>query len=466
MVRSTTTSKWQYNGNDVTTAFPYNARIDNAAHMEVIITDASEVETILTLNTHYTVDGVGTDSGGNVNYPISGSPLPTGSRITIRLMPVLTQEVDLSNQGGFFQQTHENVFDYLTLIAQYLQEQIDRCVKIPVSSLASATYEALLAVINAAVASTSSSETNAAASAASASTSETNAAASAAAAAVSETNAAASAAEAGTDRVNENFGAYDAKTSPVLADTVVINDSAGSGGVAEHVVTDRTTATKYGIAISDSELNYDTSAGADDGEPILEDQNNPGNYYKVFVDDGELGVESTATVQDDLIVLEDTVTATNYRLVIRDGELATVEYTDVVKEVTLLNILKLVYPVGSVYANATNSANPATLLGFGTWVAIAGEALVGYQSGDPDFGAVGSVAAGEKTHTLSIAEMPSHNHSQTGRNNNGWNLSDNAFQGSSFAGGSGTLTTGSRGSGDAHNNIQPSYVVYLWRRTA
>ena len=39
---------------------------------------------------------------------------------------------------------------------------------------------------------------------------------------------------------------------------------------------------------------------------------------------------------------------------------------------------KAAYPVGSVYMNASNSTNPATLLGFGTWVALGeGRVLVG-----------------------------------------------------------------------------------------
>lgn len=40
--------------------------------------------------------------------------------------------------------------------------------------------------------------------------------------------------------------------------------------------------------------------------------------------------------------------------------------------------LQALHPVGSIYINATNSTNPATLFGFGTWVAFgAGRVLVG-----------------------------------------------------------------------------------------
>lgn len=37
-------------------------------------------------------------------------------------------------------------------------------------------------------------------------------------------------------------------------------------------------------------------------------------------------------------------------------------------QTTLAGVMNLVYPVGSVYLNATDSTNPGTLLGFGTWV--------------------------------------------------------------------------------------------------
>ena len=48
--------------------------------------------------------------------------------------------------------------------------------------------------------------------------------------------------------------------------------------------------------------------------------------------------------------------------------------------------LQAVYPVGSVYINASVATNPGTLLGFGTWVAFgAGRVPVGIDSSDSDF---------------------------------------------------------------------------------
>jgi len=126
------------------------------------------------------------------------------------------------------------------------------------------------------------------------------------------------------------------------------------------------------------------------------------------------------------------------------------------------------YPVGSIYINATNATNPGTLLGFGTWVAFgAGRVMVGLDSGDTDFDTA-EETGGAKTHTLTEAEMPSHDHS----------LANQTLYRHSFGSGSENLTsagsynvgaqnnTGSAGSGNAHNNVQPYITVYMWKRTA
>ena len=127
---------------------------------------------------------------------------------------------------------------------------------------------------------------------------------------------------------------------------------------------------------------------------------------------------------------------------------------------TMATIMAAAYPVGSIYANASDATNPGTLLGVGTWVAIEEEVIAGYKSGGT-FDPVGTLAEGDETHFLTEAELAAHTHS----------LPDvlSVAGGSNGAGDSNWSTetvSGSTGSDTAHNNIQPTYVAYLWRRTA
>lgn len=130
---------------------------------------------------------------------------------------------------------------------------------------------------------------------------------------------------------------------------------------------------------------------------------------------------------------------------------------------TALETLDLAYPIGSIYINAANSTNPGTLLGFGTWSAFgAGRVMVGLDGTDTDFDTA-QETGGEKTHVLSIAEMPAHTHNVTqraaGPAGAGWFWVGDGGSG-------GTYATSSQGGGSAHNNVQPYIVVYMWRRTA
>ena len=76
-------------------------------------------------------------------------------------------------------------------------------------------------------------------------------------------------------------------------------------------------------------------------------------------------------------------------------------------------ILQQVYPIGSIYVNASNSNNPATLLGFGTWVAFGGGRVpVGYVDGgdvDGDYGTAEGTGGGKET-TLTPYQLPDHGH--------------------------------------------------------
>ena len=143
------------------------------------------------------------------------------------------------------------------------------------------------------------------------------------------------------------------------------------------------------------------------------------------------------------------------------------------------------HPVGSIYINATNSTNPGTLLGFGTWTAFgAGRVPVGYDSGNALFdtaeetGGSANAIVVSHTHTGTTVSAGSHVHSMPIYNINdltdppnyigaGDDQQGEAFQ-DTFAAGAHThtFTTDSTGSSGTNANYQPYITVYMWKRTA
>lgn len=136
-----------------------------------------------------------------------------------------------------------------------------------------------------------------------------------------------------------------------------------------------------------------------------------------------------------------------------------------------IDVLKKLYAVGSIYMS-TNSTSPASLFG-GTWVRIKDKFLLG--AGD-DYSA--GATGGEATHTLTVDEMPNHGHGQRSSN---WNYEmDQVYchlgQEGTLAGirntegytekGQYPIWTTYEGGSNAHNNMPPYEVVYIWKRTA
>ena len=181
------------------------------------------------------------------------------------------------------------------------------------------------------------------------------------------------------------------------------------------------------------------------------------------------------------------------------------------KTVIKSTVLGYVYPVGSIYINASSITNPAELLGIGTWEEIgAGRVLVGQNTSDTLFDALGETggskdaivvshdhdatisatigAAGAHNHTVAD---PGHFHNTFGNRGGGgafgFNCSSVArSDGTNTDGPSTTATTGisingvgdhthsisatgtisTEGSSGANANLQPYLVVKMWKRTA
>lgn len=135
---------------------------------------------------------------------------------------------------------------------------------------------------------------------------------------------------------------------------------------------------------------------------------------------------------------------------------------DRIGEITIQRL----WPVGSIFMS-TVSTNPSQTLG-GTWVRWGqGRVPVGVDENDADFKSP-SLTGGEKTHKLTVDEMPAHNHGNASHLSiangylvDGTNKKAGAGQ-IGVAAGSGS----SNGSGQAHNNLQPYVTCYMWKRTA
>jgi hypothetical protein len=159
--------------------------------------------------------------------------------------------------------------------------------------------------------------------------------------------------------------------------------------------------------------------------------------------------------------------------------------------------IALLYPVGSIYTNATVSTNPGTLLGFGTWTAFgAGRVMVGFDSGNALFdtaeetGGAADAITVSHTHTATTAADGSASGSVTGGFTGDFGpfisatgvlatsgALSNRSQGALGTGSlstatltipthTHTITVASAGTSGTNANYQPYITVYMWKRTA
>jgi hypothetical protein len=119
--------------------------------------------------------------------------------------------------------------------------------------------------------------------------------------------------------------------------------------------------------------------------------------------------------------------------------------------------LQILYPVGSIYINATNSANPSTYFGFGVWVAFgAGRVPVGFNSGDTLFNAA------EKTGGTKDAVVVSHTHTFSATSGAAGSHTHGAWsEGTSTASSPRLWGNGSATAVSAHSNIAGGYRTTL-----
>ena len=128
-----------------------------------------------------------------------------------------------------------------------------------------------------------------------------------------------------------------------------------------------------------------------------------------------------------------------------------------------------VHPIGSYYITEEEE-NPVDKYG-GGWLKIQGKFLLG---ADGSTYKVGDADGGEATHTLTVNEIPSHNHPLRCSTTDYWSGAPHVLTKSATSGNAdGEILTGPdiwwsgvgfTGGGQAHNNMPPYHIVNIWKR--
>lgn len=131
--------------------------------------------------------------------------------------------------------------------------------------------------------------------------------------------------------------------------------------------------------------------------------------------------------------------------------------------VEMRTIIDTIYPVGA-YFWSSEDKDPSTFLG-GTWEKVKDRFLLA--AGDTyEAGSTG----GEAQHTLTVDEMPRHDHDLknvlVNSENGAWVQVGSGSGIISYSSEEGTNKTSATGRSVAHNNMPPYTVAYCWHRTA
>ena len=126
MTVSATKSRWEYTGDGSTTVFAYTNKIFADAELEV-----RSDGTLQTLTTNYTVSGAGVETGGNVTYVTAPGD---GVKVVITRVVADTQVTVYPAGGSLPSGVIGNDIDRRTIVSQQQAEEIDRAIKLAVTS--------------------------------------------------------------------------------------------------------------------------------------------------------------------------------------------------------------------------------------------------------------------------------------------------------------------------------------------
>lgn len=133
-VNTTNITSGPYIGNGASDTYSYGFRVADKTQLSVYETTDLGVQTLLVVDTDYTVNNVGEDAGGTITR-LAGN-LPADYQWYIRSNYIENQLTSFPSQGGFFPDVHEAQFDHLTFLVQQLRDKLTR----QLSALDTSTY--------------------------------------------------------------------------------------------------------------------------------------------------------------------------------------------------------------------------------------------------------------------------------------------------------------------------------------
>lgn len=179
------------------------------------------------------------------------------------------------------------------------------------------------------------------------------------------------------------------------------------------------------------------------------------SFVEWYIKTAGVNQNDLTVIKEDISQLQTETTQLNNDVTKLMGAFTSV--TDLTKQLFLL-----MHRVGDIIFSTSNE-NPSTIYG-GTWVAWGkGQVPVGVDTSDSDFNTV-EKTGGEKEHTLTVDEMPSHKH-DFGQQFTGMPVSSGNY-GYYIISGTQTDVIKNTGGNQPHNNLQPYITCYMWKRTA
>lgn len=117
-------------GNGSQTVFDYDFPIVVEGWAELWYTDPAGLITLID-QSEYDIAGIGNPAGGTFTYPLSGTPIPSGSKLTLIRQNPYTQATNLASQGSYDPRAVMKALDYIVYQTQQLADIATRCLRVP-----------------------------------------------------------------------------------------------------------------------------------------------------------------------------------------------------------------------------------------------------------------------------------------------------------------------------------------------